>query len=128
MELSEDVPENVGGRDRLARALLAVVLTVAAIRALKNGKRVRGLLAGIGALVFGFNATTKYCGANDALDIDTTSDGVSVDIEGLGGDTADTSDDDAAAGLTCASCGEPIVPGQRRGPNDDDEIVHDDCN
>ena len=138
MELSEDVPENVGGRDRLARALLAVVLTVAAIRALKNGKRVRGLLAGIGSLAFGFNATTKYCGANDALGIDTSGDGVSVDVEGLGSDTVGTSDasDSTAEGtspaaskgaLTCASCGEPIVPGQRRGPNDEDEIVHDAC-
>lgn len=134
MELSEDVPENVGGRDRLARALLAVVLTVAAIRALKNGKRVRGLLAGIGALVFGFNATTKYCGANDALDIDTTSDGVSVDIEGLGGDeetdettAGDASETDSDGALTCANCGEPIVPGERRGPNENDEIIHDGC-
>lgn len=133
MELSEDVPENVGGRDRLARALLAVVLTVAAIRSLKNGKRVRGLLAGVGALVFGFNATTKYCGANDALGIDTTEDGVSVDIEGLGGDVVsegasdDTIETDSDGALTCANCGEPIVPGERRGPNENDEIVHDAC-
>jgi hypothetical protein len=125
MELSEDVPENVGGRDRLVRVLLAVVLTVAAIRSLKNGKRVRGLLAGIGALVFGFNATTKYCGANDVLGIDTSGDGVSVEIEGLGDD--DSSEPASEGALTCANCGEPIVPGQRRGPNDDDEIVHDAC-
>lgn len=129
-----DLPENVGGRDRLARALLAVVLTVAAIRSLRNGKRVRGLLAGIGALAFGFNATTKYCGANDALDIDTTGDEVSLEINEPGEET-DSNDEPASVApthdqesqLTCAACGDPIVVGEWRGPNENDEIVHDDC-
>lgn len=144
--------ENVGGRDRLARAALAVVLTVAALRSLRNGHRVRGLVAGIAALVFGFNATTKYCGLNDALGIDTTGDDVTIDIDeitegvgseattdegGSGAATAETAPDDGETvtavetdddhTLTCAACGEPIVPGQSRGPNADDEIVHDDC-
>jgi hypothetical protein len=63
---------NVGGRDRLVRALLAAVLTVVAIRALREGKRTTGLLAGVGALGFGFNATTCFCGLNETLGIDTT--------------------------------------------------------
>lgn len=63
---------NVGGRDRLARALLAAVLTVVTISALRKGKRTTGLLAGIGALGFGFNATACFCGLNKALGIDTT--------------------------------------------------------
>jgi hypothetical protein len=29
--------------------------------------------------------------------------------------------------LVCASCGEAITLGQRRKPNDADEIVHQDC-
>jgi len=68
------VEQNVGGRDRLVRALLAAVLTVVAISTLKNGKRKAGLLALVGALGFGFNATACFCGLNRALGIDTTSD------------------------------------------------------
>ena len=63
---------NVGGRDRIVRVLLAVVLSIVAVRSLRRGKRLRGLLAGVGAVGFGFNATTGYCGANDALGVDTT--------------------------------------------------------
>jgi hypothetical protein len=67
------MPEkNVGGRDRQIRALLAVVLTVVAVSTLKRGKNRLGLLAVVGALAFGFNATTSFCGMNEALGIDTT--------------------------------------------------------
>lgn len=66
------VETNVGGRDRTVRALLAVVLTVVAARTLKNGKRTAGMLALVGALGFGFNATTCFCGLNEALGLDTT--------------------------------------------------------
>ncbi len=64
--------KNVGGRDRLARALLAVVLTLVAVRSLRSGERRVGALAVVGALGFGFNATTRFCGLNRALGIDTT--------------------------------------------------------
>ncbi|RCU45901.1 DUF2892 domain-containing protein [Haloplanus salinus] len=63
---------NVGGRDRLVRAALAVLLTVVAARALRRRKRPAGLLAGIGALGLGFNATTCVCGLNRLLGVDTT--------------------------------------------------------
>ena len=63
---------NVGGRDRLARALLAALLTIVAISTFRKGKRKTGLLALVGALGFGFNATTCFCGLNQALGIDTT--------------------------------------------------------
>lgn len=66
------VESNVGGRDRLARALLAALLTVVAVSTLRKGKRKTGLLALVGALEFGFNATTCFCGLNKALGIDTT--------------------------------------------------------
>jgi len=66
------VDRNVGGRDRLARALLAALLTVAAIRSLRQGRRTVGTLASIGALGFGINAVTCFCGLNRALGIDTT--------------------------------------------------------
>lgn len=63
---------NVGGRDRLIRGLLTVVLTVVAIGALRDGRRTGGLLAGVGALALGFNTTTCFCGLNHALGLDTT--------------------------------------------------------
>jgi hypothetical protein len=66
------VETNVGGTDRKGRALLAVVLTVVAVATLRKGTRKTGLLAGIGALAFGFNATTCFCGLNAALGIDTS--------------------------------------------------------
>jgi len=63
---------NVGGRDRLARAALAVILTVVAVLAIRRGERTAGLLAGGGALGLGFNATTCFCGLNRLLGVDTT--------------------------------------------------------
>jgi hypothetical protein len=65
------VESNVGGRDRLARAALAALLSVVAYRALRRGKRTTGLLAGLGALGFGFNATVCFCGLNRLLGVDT---------------------------------------------------------
>lgn len=66
--------KNVGGRDRLVRTLLAALLTVVAISRLKKGKRKTGLFALVGALGFGFNATTCFCGLNRMLGIDSTTD------------------------------------------------------
>jgi len=67
-----DVEQNVGGTDRIVRAVLAAVLTVVAISALRKGKRSAGVLATIGAIGFGFNAVTCFCGLNETLGIDTT--------------------------------------------------------
>ncbi len=63
---------NVGGRDRLVRALLAAVLSVVAVKTLRSGKRKLGLMAVVGALGFGFNAVACFCGLNKTLGIDTT--------------------------------------------------------
>ena len=71
-QVADMVTPNVGGRDRLARALLAAVLTVVAIRTLHSGKRKTGLFALVGALGFGFNAVTCFCGLNETLGVDTT--------------------------------------------------------
>ncbi|MBX0287398.1 YgaP family membrane protein [Haloarcula salinisoli] len=129
-----DDTKNVGGRDRLVRFLLAAVLSIVSVRWLRSGKRVRGLLAGVGALGFGYNATTGYCGVNDALDVDTTGESEEVSIEFDESDDPTSGPSDEAEGkkkqrnqLTCAACGDPIVPGQSRGPNADDDIVHDGC-
>jgi hypothetical protein len=64
--------QNVGGRDRQVRALLTVVLSVVAISTLRKGQKGIGVLALLGALGFGFNATTRFCGMNKLLGIDTT--------------------------------------------------------
>jgi hypothetical protein len=64
--------KNVGGRDRLVRALLAALLTIVAVSTLRKGKRKTSLLALVGAVGFGFNATTCFCGLNQTLGIDTT--------------------------------------------------------
>lgn len=153
-----DVSTNVGGNDRRVRAALAMVFTVAAVRALRAGKSKRGLLLGAGALIAGFTASTRYCPVNDVAGIDTSGEG-DVDIEIEDRETADDTepadedsvsvdvaesdadDGDVAvattsggqrtvserATLTCAFCGEPIVPGQGRGPNAQGDIVHDTC-
>jgi len=63
---------NVGGRDRAGRVLLAVVLTVVAVGALARGNRTVAVAATAGALGFGFNAVTCFCGLNAALGLDTT--------------------------------------------------------
>jgi len=70
-----DLDSNVGGRDRLVRATLAALFTVVAIRSLRGGRRTLGLLAGAGALGFGCNATTCFCGLNRALGSDTSESG-----------------------------------------------------
>ena len=68
------VESNVGGRDRLVRTLLAALLTVVAISTFRKEKPKTGVIALVGALGFGFNATTGFCGMNEVLGIDTTSD------------------------------------------------------
>lgn len=67
-----EIERNVGGRDRTARAVLATLLTVATVRALRRGDRTKGFLLGAGALGLGINAVTCFCGLNRALGIDTT--------------------------------------------------------
>lgn len=63
---------NVGGKDRLLRAVLAVVSTVVAVQALRGGRRKIGAVAGLAALGAGFNAVTGFCGLNALLGVDTT--------------------------------------------------------
>jgi len=67
-----DIERNVGGTDRIVRAVLAVGLTVAALLALQAGRRTVSVLAATGAIALGFNAVTCFCGLNEALGIDTT--------------------------------------------------------
>ncbi|ERH01988.1 MAG: protein of unknown function (DUF2892) [Halonotius sp. J07HN6] len=66
--------KNVGGKDRLLRAIGAVLLTITAVRALRAGRRPTGVLAALGAVGLGFNASVCFCGLNAALGIDTSDD------------------------------------------------------
>ena len=112
MELRKTVSDRKGLVRRLSTAVLAVV----AVRSLRRGKRVTGALAGAGALALGLKARSGSGDLTAGLDIDAP----------IGDSDADT-DAEEEAQLHCAACGEPIVPGQSRGPNENDEIVHDDC-
>ncbi|MXR51728.1 DUF2892 domain-containing protein [Halovenus sp. WSH3] len=66
---------NVGGTDRIVRAVLAAVCTVLAVSALRAGRRSLGTVAALAAVGLGFNTVTCFCGLNKALGIDTTGDG-----------------------------------------------------
>jgi len=65
---------NVGGRDRIVRGVLAVVLGTVAVAALSAGRDTLAVVAGAGALGAGFNAVTCFCGVNAVLGLDTTED------------------------------------------------------
>jgi hypothetical protein len=99
-----ELRKNVGDRQRLARTAFAVVLSVVAIRSFQRGKRLRAALAGVGALALGLEVPSQP--------------GELTEMVG-------TTDEDVE--LRCAACGQPIRPGQLRGPNENNEIVHEDC-
>lgn len=103
------------GRGRLARGALTTGLAFVAIRSLRRGKRVTGALAGAGAVALGYKTAADSGELQDALE-----------IEAPGGDESSAESRESAT-LHCAACGDPIVPGQARGPNADGEIVHEDC-
>lgn len=105
-----ELTQNLRNRHWLIRIVLAAGLAVVAIRSLRRGKRVRGALVGLGAVALGYSAVTESTDVMKHL--------------------AEDFDTEAASEITqmrCASCGEPIVPGQSRGPNENHEIVHDAC-
>ena len=111
-----ELEENASGRDRIARLLAAAGLTVAAAALLRKGRRMTGALVGVGGLVLGYQAATGSEELAGTLSPD------SLAPDALGSDATSESGQ-----LRCAICGEPIVPGQRRGPDENDETVHIDC-
>lgn len=66
---------NVGGRDRIARAALAVGFAVVAVQALRTGRRARSLVAGVLAVGFALSVVTCFCTVNRVLGVDTTDEG-----------------------------------------------------
>jgi len=115
-----DSTQSEDGNGRIARLVLAAGLGAAALWSLRTGKRLRGALAGAGAVALGYSATSDADGVTEPLaeefEIDAT--GESDDAE------TDETDSDQ---LRCAACGEPIVAGQVRAPNEDGETVHESC-
>ncbi|WP_336000391.1 DUF2892 domain-containing protein [Halorientalis halophila] len=105
-----ELPQYLGDRNRLTRALLAVGLAVYALLSLRKGKRLRGGLAGLGAVALGYATATESGDVTESF------------AAGLGTESTTESGQ-----LRCAMCGEPIVPGQRRQPNENDETVHEAC-
>lgn len=99
-----ELRKRVDDRKRFARTILAGVLTVVAITSLLKGKRRSGVLAGIGAVALGYPAATESGGLSESLGVEDE------DVE-----------------LHCAACGRPIRPGERRRPNEDNEVVHEAC-
>lgn len=69
-----ELTRNVGGRDRQARGVIAVLAGTVALWALWTGAGVLALVAGVTAVGLGVNAVTCFCGLNRALGIDTTED------------------------------------------------------
>lgn len=104
--------QNGTARTRLVSTIIAVVLALIAIRSVRRGNRLRGLLAGAGALGAGYAAATR-----------TGSDAAEIEVED---DRRSTPATDEAT-LRCAACGDAIRTGQRRRPNENYETVHESC-
>jgi hypothetical protein len=64
---------NVGGIDRYARAVLAVVFLVIGVAALVSSRPALGVGAFVASAGLGFNAITGFCGINAVLGVDTCS-------------------------------------------------------
>jgi len=62
---------NVGGYDRIARAVLGVVLFGIAVYAATAGARLLAVFAMIASAGLLFNAATQFCGINAVLGLDT---------------------------------------------------------
>ena len=108
-----ELPAALRGRGRLVRTALAAALGVLTLRSLRKGKRLRGVLAGLGAVALGYTASSEPGEEMDRI------------VEDL--DIGSTSESTDEAELRCAICGEPIVVGQARTPNEDGETVHEAC-
>ncbi|MWG34405.1 YgaP family membrane protein [Halomarina oriensis] len=66
---------NVGGIDRIGRAVLATVLAVSTLGAVLRGRRGLATLTLLASAGLAFNAVTCFCGLNAALGLDTSNEG-----------------------------------------------------
>lgn len=114
----------VDDRNRIARIALAGLAALVAVRSLRQGKRARGVLAALGAVALGYSA--RAGGESPASEIDVADDRTEPSAD-TSVETATESASEGGSGLRCAACGERIVPGQRRGPDENDRTVHEAC-
>ncbi|QLK25302.1 DUF2892 domain-containing protein [Natrinema zhouii] len=63
---------NVGGLDRIVRGVLGIWLLAVAGAAILTDRRAIAVTTAIAAAGLLFNATTRFCGGNYLLGIDTT--------------------------------------------------------
>ncbi|MFB6140641.1 MAG: DUF2892 domain-containing protein [Halosimplex sp.] len=123
-------------RSRLVRTLSAAGLALLSLRSFRTGKRLRGALAGLGAVALGYSATSGTGDVTDALETGP------IDADVFDSDTVESGTDDAGAHgdadahaeagadsdrLRCPVCGEPIVAGERRRPDENGETAHEAC-
>lgn len=102
-----ELPTWITRRSRQLRLASSAALAAVAVRSLRNGNRLRALLAGGGALAVG--ATTATLDPTPVADEQT----VDVVVE--------------SDGLQCSVCKESIVPGQSRRPNAENKPAHEAC-
>ena len=122
----------VEDRNRIARIALASVAALVAVRSLRRGKRARGVLAALGAVALGYSARADADSGVAEIDVEDDREVSSADVSadtttGTVSETTTETTAVAEARLRCAACGEPIVPGQRRGPDENDRTVHEAC-
>ncbi|SEL92199.1 YgaP family membrane protein [Haloferax larsenii] len=67
--------QNVGQSDRILRGVLGIWLVVAAVSALRNGRRTTAATTGIAGLGLLQNTVSGFCGCNWLFGIDTTCEG-----------------------------------------------------
>jgi tetrahydromethanopterin S-methyltransferase subunit F len=73
MALDIGLDRNVGGIDRLVRAVLAVVGLSVGVWGLTAGQQALGIVGLLAGVAFAFNALTQFCVANALLGVDTCS-------------------------------------------------------
>lgn len=95
-------------RDLSARTLVAAAIAVFALWSLRKGNRLRAVLAGIAAAGVAYNGSTEVDDVPESF-------------------TRKTEPTDDTVKLRCAICNDPIVPGQPRRPNENDDTVHETC-
>ncbi len=105
-----ELTQTLRNRHSLVRVVLAAGLVIVALQSVRRGRRARSALAGLGAAAVGYSAVTGF---DDAVE-DLTTD-LATETTG------------EATQMRCVNCGDQIVLGQSRRPNEDHETVHDDC-
>ncbi|SEP20491.1 hypothetical protein SAMN04487948_12121 [Halogranum amylolyticum] len=109
-----DLETILDDRDRLTRTLLAGTLAVVSLRSFRKKNRLLGVLAGAGAVGLGYTAAVR---SPDVTEESDAADESVRDVETTGED----------GGMRCPACSEPIVVGESRRPNANNQIVHERC-